>query len=403
MAKLTASPRLSQERFWTDDHTAQTQIWLERFYEAAFSRETVAQAVRQVAATSTRHPIRDYLDKLKWDKVKRLDGWLTSHVMVDDSPIVRAVGACWMLSAVARAYRPGCQADYVLIIEGAQRGGKSSAIRALVPTEDWHLETGVELGSKDAFQMISGKWIVELAEIDSLTRSEAARVKGFITSRVDTYRRAYGHDVVDQPRGCVFAGTVNPEEGAGYLKDNTGGARYWPVRSNATQVNRIDVARLALYRDQLWAEAVSRYKSGEAWHITDEALLRDVAAEQEARRQAHPWEEPVGRYLRRPASQKDGVTVRELLHALDVDDKDAGKARTNAMAMSGVLTALGWTLSGKRLPGPGRPRIYLPGPNALPQLGLVSGSEVGHQKDEEIELSVPPVPLEQPTKNKRPK
>ena len=111
-----------------------------------------------------------------------------------------------------------------------------------------------ELGSKDAAMQMAGIWCIELAELDAMRRAEVSRLKAFHTRTNDRYRPPYGRIVVDVPRQCVFAGTVNDSE---YLRDPTGGRRFWPVKCGT-----IDIRGLCQAREQLFAEAVSRYRRG---------------------------------------------------------------------------------------------------------------------------------------------
>jgi predicted P-loop ATPase len=127
----------------------------------------------------------------------------------------------------------------------------------------WFLDRLPDLHNKDAVQVLLGKMFVELAEMDALHRSDAAAVKAFLTTHVDTFRPSYGRVAADHPRQCVFIATVNPG-GSGYLRDETGARRFWPVTCSA---QRVDIAAVQGARDQLWAEALHRYQAGEAWWL----------------------------------------------------------------------------------------------------------------------------------------
>src|SRR5579862_7844009 len=104
-----------------------------------------------------------------------------------------------------------------------------------------------------------GVWIIEIAELDSMTRAEVSKVKGFISRTTDRFRPPYGKRLIESPRQCVFAGSVNHST---YLRDETGGRRFWPVACT-----RILIHDLARDRDQIWAEAVHRYRAGERWWL----------------------------------------------------------------------------------------------------------------------------------------
>ena len=134
-----------------------------------------------------------------------------------------------------------------------------------------------------------GVWIIEIAELDAISRAEVSRIKAFLTRTVDRYRPPYERYVIDVPRQCVFAGSVNP---ATYLRDETGNRRFWPVRCGA-----IDFDAIARDRDQLWAEAVHLYNAGAVWWLTDPGMIAQASAEQEARFQSDAWDELIERWL----------------------------------------------------------------------------------------------------------
>ncbi|MDP2185378.1 MAG: virulence-associated E family protein, partial [Xanthomonadales bacterium] len=198
------------------------------------------------------------------------------------------VGALWLISAVARIFRPGVKADHMLILEGPQGARKSTAIKVLAG-EEWFTDELPELGSKDAAIHMQGIWIVEIAELDAIGRAEVSRIKAFLTRTTDRFRPPYGRYTVEVPRQCVFAGTVNPDT---YLRDETGNRRFWPLRCGT-----IDIAALARDRDQLWAEALHRFREGAIWWIDDAALLADAREAQDQRYQADAWDARIDRWL----------------------------------------------------------------------------------------------------------
>jgi predicted P-loop ATPase len=148
-----------------------------------------------------------------------------AHGVPDEaSDYVWAIGAKWLISAVAHIYKPGCKADHMLIAEGPQGLFKSTAFQVL--GEPWFTDNIEELGTKDSQLATLGRWIIELAELDALTRAELSRVKAFLSRSIDRFRPPYGRRLIESPRQCVFVGTVNHGE---YLRDETGGRRFWPV------------------------------------------------------------------------------------------------------------------------------------------------------------------------------
>jgi predicted P-loop ATPase len=287
---------------------------------------TCAAAVEMVASHHRHHAVREYLDGLSWDGTPRLDAWLETHLgaktdaealdaeLSDDdlnreeptpseryAAYLRSVGAKWLIAAVARIYRPGCKADYVIILEGPQGIGKSTCLRILAGDEAFADEIA-DLGTKDSAQDLRGKWIVELAEVAALRRAEVERVKAFVSRNVDHYRPSYGRRSMDFPRQCVFAGTTNADA---YLADETGNRRFWPVKVTGLQLEALERDR-----DQLWAEAVARFKAGESWWLERE-VEAFAAEEQERRRQGDPWEEPILDWLGRQTETEH--TVPEIL------------------------------------------------------------------------------------------
>ena len=142
------------------------------------------------------HPVRDYLDALRWDGVPRLEHWTITYLGAEDTPLNRAFGSRWMISAVARIMQPGAKADHMLILEGPQGAKKSSALKALAGA-DWFTDELAEIGSKDAAQQMRGIWIIEIAELDAISRAEVSRIKAFLTRTTDRYRPPYERYIVD--------------------------------------------------------------------------------------------------------------------------------------------------------------------------------------------------------------
>jgi predicted P-loop ATPase len=212
---------------WVDHHESLVRVWLQ--HEDLFATlGDVGRAVQAAARHNPFHPVRDYFDALVWDGTPRLDTWLQSYFHVEDSDYVRAIGPRFLISAVARVFTPGCQADHTLILEGPQGRLKSEALRVLAIRDEWFTDRLSHVSSKDAALETLGVLIIELAELDALMRASSSASKSFLTRRYDRLRPPYGRHQVRQPRQCIFAGTINPPA-TGYLRDPTGGRRVWPV------------------------------------------------------------------------------------------------------------------------------------------------------------------------------
>lgn len=272
---------------WADRDDALVADWLQH-QDIMVPMSIAGQAVEVVARDRIFHPVREYLDALTWDGTPRLEAWLLRYLGAEDNAYHRAVGPRWLISAVARIYVPGCKADCALILEGPQGIRKSSALMALAAP--WFTDRLSDLSSKDAAMETRGVWIIEIAELDTMGRAEVSTVKAFMSRTQDRFRPPYGKRLVDLPRQCVFAGSVNPE--GGYLKDPTGGRRFWPVVCNT-----IDLEALQRDRDQLWAEARDRFRRSEPWWLESRELDALAAEEQAERYQGDAWDEPIQAYL----------------------------------------------------------------------------------------------------------
>lgn len=241
------------------------------------SRDAVKDALSWVQITRAWHPVRDYLESLTWDGVERLDTMLVRWFGAEDGPYVRAVSRKWACAAVARVFRPGCQMDNMLVLVGGQGIGKSRFPKIMAKDPTWFSDSVPNMdGNKASFEPLRGKWIIEIAELAATKRSEMDAIKNFVTKPVDSYRPAYGEVLEDFPRQCVFWGTTNDAE---FLKDRTGDRRFWPV-----DVGGVDHGRMTGLEnevDQLWAEAVVRWRAGESLWMDTPELQRLARAAQD--------------------------------------------------------------------------------------------------------------------------
>ena len=320
---------LFDRRTLADSDLRATTEWVQQNGIAAPSH-IVWDALLKFSEEQAFHPVKDYLEGFEWDQNHRLEAFLIDHAGVANTPFNRAITLRWMVQAVARIYRPGCQADATLILEGDQGIGKSSLLRALFGP--WFSETLADFGSKDAMLQLRGTWCVELAELATLGRADQNSIKAFLTTVEDQFRAPYDRTVQIVKRSNVFAGTVNPG-GAGYLKDATGARRFWPVE--ITQA--IDQSAIAAIRDQLWAEALSRYQEGQAWHLAERELVEAAAEVQAARFEADVWEPDILRLI----AGRPYVTMAAVLEGLGIEPGRRSQSEQNRVA--NVLKRHGWT------------------------------------------------------------
>lgn len=313
-------------RPWKDSDDAELLTWLQHSGIPATATSTVADAARMVAERHGFDALADYLEGLEWDGRERLGHWAVTYLDAEDSDLVRTFGRAWLISAVARGLSPGCQADHVLALEGAQGKGKSTAARIL--GGEFTQEHLPDLHTKDAAAALAGCWIVELSELAAMSRSEVEATKSFISRRVDKYRPPYGRHTVEQPRRCVFLATTNEKR---YLRDATGNRRFWPIR-----IGDVDLDGLAEARAQLLAEAVVAFKASEPWHLTDPRAVRQAEIEQAARLESEPWKAIIASYL----SGKSETTTRGILEWLEIDT--AQQHAGHAKKVAAIMRSLEW-------------------------------------------------------------
>jgi predicted P-loop ATPase len=311
---------------WTDHDDRLAAEWLQR-QGILVSVEVAGQGVQTAARDHPFHPVRAYLQRLRWDGVERLDRWLSTYLGTEDTEYSRAVGSRWLISAVARIFQPGAKADCCIILEGPQGIRKSTALRTIAG--EYFTDELADLGSKDAAMQTRGVWIIELSELDNLSHAEVARIKAFMSRTTDRFRPPYGMRLVESPRQCVFAGTVNH---CSYLRDETGGRRFWPVVCAG-----IDIDALAADRNQLWAEAKLRFESGAVWWLDTPDLVELAADQQQARYEGDPWEEVIGPWL----ESRQSTAISEVLQKC-INKPQALWTQTDKIRAARCLRAQGW-------------------------------------------------------------
>jgi predicted P-loop ATPase len=298
-----------------------------------------ATAAETVAKDATFHPIRDYLTGLCWDGNKRVARLAATYLGAEATPYHAAISRCVLIAAVARIMRPGCKADYMPILEGAQDKGKSTAIELLFAP--WFSDDLAELGTKDAAMQVRVAWGIEVAELASMTRAEIERIKSFITRKVDRFRPSYGRRVIEVPRQSIFLGSTNADT---YLKDETGGRRFWPITCGT-----IDLKAIQRDREQIWAEAMALYKAGEPWWLTDTQSIGLAREAQRDRYVEDAWQAPITKHI----EARSDITIAEILtDVLFLEKGRWGQAEQNRVAR--CLTALDW----ERYRTSKRPRVW---------------------------------------------
>ena len=326
----------------TDLDITAVQEYLQIVGFPKLGKDVVFQSVEYFASECSFHPVKEYLEGLSWDGVPRLAGgvtvdgeiiepWLKTYLGAERNDYVANIGRWFFIAMVARVLNPGCKSDYMLILEGGQ-GIMKSTICGIIGGKYFSDNLPENVSSKDTALHLKGKWLIELAELHTLTKAESTALKAFITRTVEVYRPSYGRLEVKEPRQCLFIGTTNKDT---YLKDETGGRRFWPVKVGV--VSELDPDGLKADRDQLFAEAVHRYKAGEQWWPNRNFEAQYIKPEQEARFEFDAWETAISDYV----SDKDRVTVLEVAQT-GIGMMTAKIGTADQRRITAILERLGW-------------------------------------------------------------
>ena len=305
------------------------------------SKSAVFDAVVNVAMANGSHPVRNYLNSLEWDGVERCSHFLNRYMGSEQSYYASAIGRKWLISAVVRIMRPnrnGQKVDTCLILEGDQGTLKSTAIKALT-SADWFSDNLPDINNKDTLLGLRGKWIVEIAEIDRIFVKESSDIKQFMSRQVDTFRPPYGRVACDFAREFVFVGTTNHED---YLKDETGGRRFWPIVAGAA----VDVEAILSDRDQIWAEAVWLLNHGEEWWLTDPKLIEESKRRQRERYEGDPWDEAVNKFCSH-IEDGEAIFVEDILTG-PIGRRLADLTKQDRNRVSRILKSMGCKRKGFR-------------------------------------------------------
>lgn len=258
-----------------------TMVYIQKTY--TFFEKVPAQTVQEaIIEIAHKHPVNPPVDMIKgtkWDGESRISEWLHKTFGAELNEVNKSIASNWLKGLVNRVITPGCKFDTVLVLEGEQGIGKSTALRIL--GGDWYAETTMDIDTKDFQLILTQNIIVEFSEGASLSRSASAAMKQKITDQEDNFRKPYDRTSQKYPRHCVFAMTTNEEQ---YLKDHTGNRRWLPVALAGQKAN---IEWLKENRLQLFAEAYHRvYELHETTYEFPQEELQEL---QSSRLEEDPW------------------------------------------------------------------------------------------------------------------
>lgn len=250
-----------------DEDIIQLRYYLSSVHDWEPNKGIVGECCYLISQKKQYHPVKQYIESVKWDGTKRLFEWLNKSTGCVDNAYTQSLSEKFLIAAVNRVYNPGCKFDHMMILEGDQGIGKSTLVEELAGK--FYLDTTFENKDKDLVDSIRRSLIVEFGELSGMTKKDVDWMKGFISRKVDRVRLPYAERTKDFARKCVFVGTYNPSGNNTYLRDDTGNRRFYPV-----ECQKIDINYLKENKAQLWAEAYERYKNKETYYVyEDDAVL----------------------------------------------------------------------------------------------------------------------------------
>lgn len=339
-------------------HLILIQKWFANVWRFEPGLDKIQNAIVAIGDQNKFHPVRDYLATLEWDGVLRVDTWLKDFLdaTAGSDAYLEAVGRKTLVAMIARVMRPGTKFDHVLILEGKQGVGKSTAVSVLAG--DWFSDATINVADKDGVLSMRSAWVVELGELGAMRKADVDTLKEFISRMVDRIRVPYGRRTEAFPRQCIFIGTTN---GGEYLRDQTGNRRFWPV-----EVGACDLVGLRKARDQLLAEALWIYQNtNEKLYLEGDAAALTATEEQDRRTFHDTWVELIEQFVtakRRAAPSEDVATCGVTTHELFTDGPLATwrEDRGNQMRAADALRKLGFIRQRIRQASGKIPWVYLP-------------------------------------------
>jgi hypothetical protein len=336
----------------TDDGALRLRIaFIDRFGFDVY-RNSILDAVLALCVENPIHPVKEYLNGLEWDGIKRIDTWLIDYMDAEDTPLVRAIGKMFFTAGVRRIKEPGCKFDTMIVLEGSQGTGKSTALSILAGEENFSDQSIIGLDSKSQAEALEGVWIFEVAELSGLKHTDTTSVKAFLSRSTDRIRPAYARFKESWPRQGIIVGTTNDDS---YLKDDTGNRRFLPVKTG-----QIDIEGLERDRDLLWAEAVEVDSEGEP--ITLPKDLWEAAAEAQKSRMPHdPWLDILGAAKGTIVNGEERISSRDLFGETHLNIQPGSQQDYVGKRVSKNMKELGWDgpkvmkIKGKTLRGYFRP------------------------------------------------
>lgn len=248
----------------TDTDVKYLLLYFEQNYGLTSENKLMA-ALSIVANENCYHPIRDVLNSLMWDGMPRIRSCLHHFLGADESDYVEEMLKHFLLGAIRRVFHPGSKYEELLCLVGGQGAGKSTFFRFLAIQDEWFSDDLKKLDDDKVFAKLQGHWIIEMSEMLATSNAKSIEeIRSFISRQKETYRTPYETQPKDRLRQCVFGGSSNTLD---FLPlDRAGNRRFLPVMiyPKKAEVHILeDEAASREYLLQVWAEAMTIYRSGE--------------------------------------------------------------------------------------------------------------------------------------------
>lgn len=326
----------SQAGSWVDNDNAMLRVYVEDEYNFPPTMDAISSGLIKASFKNRFNPVKERIESQEWDGTKRAETFFIDYLGAEDTPYTREVTKVWLTGLVARIYQPGCKFEVVPMIQGNQGIGKSTLVSSLLP--DYFLDELEDLKSKDSYQQLIGRAVVELGELSAMRRTDVNHVKSFLSAQSDYYRASFGRIASAHPRRCVFIGTVNDES---FLRDETGNRRFFPLKCSVNEptkdVFNIDDNDIL----QILAEAKTLYDDGQSLYISKD-IMKDAVKVQQSAMIDDPVRESVLEYLDMPipADWKNYEVWERRRYFQDYHDTGKLKDRSNSIITKNKLTEL---------------------------------------------------------------
>lgn len=316
---------------WKDDDNSIIRVYLDEKYNVLFTTDNLQDAISAVAREHSSNPIKERIEKVKWDGKPRAERFFIDYLGAEDNHYTRMVTRKWLSGAVARVYHPGCKFEIIPILEGPQGLGKSTVVGLLAP--DYVNSSLDTMGkTKDDLQKLTGSWIVEIAELSAMKKTDVEALKNFTSILSDNYRNSYGHFATFHPRKNVFIGTTNQHD---YLKDATGERRFYPIRCGINQAVKSPWQPVQRDIFQILAEVKTWVDAGEKLYL-DQQTIDEAKAYQHEAQVVDPLKDAIEEYLAMPVPSNWDELTFSLKHSYFEHYVDGDKSKDSQPEWLGV-------------------------------------------------------------------